>query len=116
NCVRTSPYQNETLLASSERCNGQMMGLFGIDIGNDSLDDVFLPTGVRQHLELFISALSSFDRVRTPLRYLFSGKPGTGKTKIIRAIANACKGKATFLFSNGAEQRVDDLFEIASMF
>ncbi len=116
NCVRTSPYQNEALLATSERANGQVIGLFGIDLGNDSLNDVFLPTEVRRHLDLFISALSSFGRLRTPLRYLFSGKPGTGKTKIIRAIANACKGKATFLFSNGAEQRVDDLFEVASMF
>jgi AAA+ superfamily predicted ATPase len=115
-CVRTSPYQNEALLATSEKTNGQTIGLFAIDPGTDSLDDVFLPAETRRQLDLFISALSSFDRVRTPLRYLFSGKPGTGKTKIIRAIANACKGKATFLFSNGAERRVDDLFEIASMF
>jgi hypothetical protein len=115
-CVQTSPYQNETLLATSGRANGQMIGLFGIDLGNDSLNDVFLPTEIRRQLDLFISALSNFDRVRTPLRYLFSGKPGTGKTKIIRAIANACKGKATFLFSNGAEERVDELFEVASMF
>jgi len=115
-CVRTSPYQNEALLATSERANGQVMELFGIELGSDSLDDVFVPTEVRRQLDLFISALSSFGRVRTSLRYLFSGKPGTGKTKIIRAIANACKGKATFLFSNGAEQRVDDLFEVASMF
>lgn len=116
NCVRTSPYQNEALLATSERCNGQMIGLFKIDLGNDSLDDVFLPSEVRRQLDLFVSALSRFDTIRTPLRYLFSGKPGTGKTKIIRAIANACKGKATFLLSNGSEQRVDDLFEVASMF
>jgi cell division protease FtsH len=93
-----------------------MMGLYGIDIGNDSLEDVFLPSEIRRQLDLFISALTNFERVHTPLRYLFSGKPGTGKTKIIRAIANACKGKATFLFSNGAEERVDDLFEVASMF
>jgi AAA+ superfamily predicted ATPase len=116
NCIRTSPYQNEALLATSERANGQMIGLFAIDPGTDSLDDVFLPNEVRRQLDLFISALSSYNELRTPLRYLFSGKPGTGKTKIIRAISNACKGKATFLFSNGAEQRVDDLFEIASMF
>lgn len=116
NCVRKGPYQNEALLATSERANGQMIGLFAIDPGTDSLDDVFLPGEIRRQLDLFISALSSFDRLRTPLRYLFSGKPGTGKTKIIRALANACKGKATFLFSNGAEQRVDELFEVASLF
>ena len=116
NCVREGPYQNEALLATSERANGQMIGLFAIDPGTDSLDDVFLPSEIRRQLDLFISALSNFDRLRTPLRYLFSGKPGTGKTKIIRALANACKGKATFLFSNGAEQRVDELFEVASMF
>ena len=115
-CVQTSPYQNETLLATSGRANGQMIGLFGIDLGNDSLNEVFLPDEVHRQLDLFISALSNYDCVRTPLRYLFSGKPGTSKTKIIRAIANACKGKATFLFSNGAEERVDELFEVASMF
>lgn len=115
NSVRTGPYQNNTLLATSGT-NAQVMGLYGIDIGKDCLDDVFLPAEIRRQLDLFISALTRFDQIRTPLRYLFSGKPGTGKTKIIRAIANACKGKATFLFSNGAEQRVDDLFETASMF
>ncbi len=116
NCVRTSPYQNDVLLATSERANGKMIGLFAIDLGSDTLGEVFLPTEVRRHLDLFIAALTNFDKVRTPLRYLFSGKPGTGKTKIIRAIANACKGKATFLFSNGAEEKVDELFEVASMF
>jgi cell division protease FtsH len=115
-CVQTSPYQNEALLATSERANGQAISLLPLELGKDTLDEVFLPEEVKRQLQLFISALSDFDRLRLPLRYLFSGKPGTGKTKIIRAIANACKGKATFLFSNGAEQRVDDLFETASMF
>jgi len=116
NCVRTSPYQNEALLATSERSDGKAIRLFSIDLGEDTLDDVFLPSEVRCQLDLFIGALSDFERLRIPLRYLFSGKPGTGKTKIIRAIAKACRGKATFLFSNGSEQRVDDLFEAASMF
>jgi cell division protease FtsH len=115
-CVQTSPYQNEALLATSERTNGHTICLYEVDLGIDSLDDVFLPIEIRKQLDLFISALSNFDSVRTPLRYLLSGKPGTGKTKIIRAIANACKGKATFLFSNGSEQKVDELFEVASMF
>ncbi len=115
-CARTSPYQNQALLATSQRANGQMMRLYEIDLGDDSLNDVFLPTDIGRQIDLFILALSNFDQIRTPLRYLFAGKPGTGKTKIIRAIANACKGKATFLFSNGAEERVDDLFEVASMF
>ncbi|MGA9117452.1 MAG: ATP-binding protein [Bacteroidota bacterium] len=114
--VQTSPYRNAMLLATSERLHGSAVGLYPLAPGKDRLEDVFLPETILGEIRLFIRALEQYDRLRTPLRYLFSGKPGTGKTKIIRAVAAACADKATFLFANGSEENVDELFEIAGMF
>ncbi len=69
-----------------------------------------------EHVALFIQAVCSDKPTNKPIRYLFAGKPGTAKTKIIRSIANACKGKATFIFTKGNEDRIDELFEVVGLF
>ncbi|MBS4028018.1 MAG: ATP-binding protein [Ignavibacteriales bacterium] len=83
---------------------------------SDVLNDIFLSQTIRQHIELFIQTLSNYALANKSLRYLFAGKPGTAKTKIIRAIAQACKGKATFIFTNGNERRIESLFEFTELF
>lgn len=112
--VEHSPYRNCTLLATSEQSNS--LGLLELSLEEDRLEDIFLPDAIQRHISLFVNALKGFAHIRKPLRYLLSGKPGTGKTKIIRAVAKACKGYATFLFANGSEKRLDELFDTAAMF
>lgn len=87
-----------------------------IELGADRLSDIYLPETVRDKVNLFINTLHSYSDKRRSLRYLFSGKPGTGKTKLIRAIANECKGEATFIFAEGSETSVDFLFEFVDHF
>lgn len=112
--MKHSPYRNRTLIAKSEERDG--IGLDELSIEEDRFEEIFLPDAVQRHVLLFVHALKEFERVHRPLRYLLSGNPGTGKTKVIRAVANACKGYATFIFANGSERRVDDLLDIAAMF
>lgn len=82
----------------------------------DSLSGVFLSDKVQRQIDLFVKVLKNYSSINQSLRYLFSGKPGTGKTKIIRAIANECRGNATFVFTTGSEENLGDLFDLVKKF
>ncbi|MBS4028670.1 MAG: AAA family ATPase [Ignavibacteriales bacterium] len=86
------------------------------NIVETSLNEIFLPLEIKEPLELYIDCIKEYHRFQKPLRYLLSGKPGTAKTKIIRAIANEVKGKATFIFKNGSEGDVNSVFSFAESF
>ncbi|MBM4165655.1 MAG: AAA family ATPase [Ignavibacteria bacterium] len=118
--VQHSPYRNAFL--EVEMCTNQWtedsddVFVRPINFGEEHLSHIFLPENILSHISLFIQALSQHHVLQKPLRYLFAGKPGTAKTKIIRAIANACKGKATFVFTNGNEHRIESLFQFIDLF
>jgi len=84
------------------------------DIG-DRLCDVFLSEANQRYIQLFIHVLSNYAKVQKGIRYLFAGPAGMGKTKCLRAIANECRGKATFIFSNG-QDTLEDLLGFAQLF
>ncbi len=48
-----------------------------VDLNNDSLSEIYLPDNVMDHVNLFINTLRKYETIKRPLRYLFSGKPGT---------------------------------------
>ena len=85
-------------------------------VESTSLKDIFLEQHNKEALQFFVDCVLHFEKVRKPLRYLLNGKPGTGKTKIIRAIANEVQGKATFILTNGSDTRVDSTFSLAESF
>lgn len=118
--VQNSPYRNRMLQVTVDKSGySNVVGdiyLEASDIDKDNLDEIYLPSQIMDHIQLFIKSVLHFNKQKQSLRYLLAGKPGTAKTKIIRAIANACKGKATFIFSNGNESRIHSLFEFAEMF
>jgi hypothetical protein len=87
-----------------------------IEVEDTSLDDIFLPEQTKEYIRLFIYSVTNYSPGKKGLRYLLSGKPGTAKTKIIRAIAHACKNRATFLFTSGSERRVNGVFSLAEYF
>jgi cell division protease FtsH len=116
--VQKSPYRNSFLEVTPRPAHWLEFEVYveKVDLRNDRLDDLVLPQSMLDQISLFIEALSEYSIVRKPLRYLFAGKPGTGKTKIIRAIANQCRGKATFIFSSGNETRINSLFKFVELF
>lgn len=115
--IRISPYRSAFLEVASPVSDWQD-GFFvtPIELKSETIDEIFLPQGVQDHLSLFIHSLVNYDTIRKSFRLLLAGKPGTGKTKIIRAIASACKGKATFIFTNGNEDRIKSLFDFVDLF
>lgn len=98
-------------LEDSDEVNSEI-----VEIESTSLADVFLPAKMQDNLQLFIHSVKNYSTLQKPLRFLFSGKPGTAKTKIIRAIANECKDHATFIFTNGSERKINGMFTLASFF
>jgi cell division protease FtsH len=116
--VETSPYRNAVLevLSKPARWLEHEVYVEEVDLAKEELSELVLPRNVLDHISLFIEALSNYARVGKPLRFLFAGRPGTGKTKIIRAIANHCKNKATFLFTSGNERRIQSLFDFVALF
>ncbi len=71
-----------------------------VEIPNTKLEDIFIQENKKEQIKRFIHSVNNFDNESVPLRYLFSGKPGTGKTKIINSIINEIKEKATVLILN----------------
>ncbi len=86
------------------------------ELETTSLDEIFLPESLMNYIQLFIQSVQNFDQHKQTMRYLFSGRPGTAKTKLVRAIANQCRGKATFIFTNGSEGRIHQLFSFSKAF
>lgn len=85
----------------------------------ESLKDIFLPEIYREELERFIQSILNYDRLNTGLRFLLCGEPGTGKTKSIRAVINAVRGKCTIFLTeslNDPRVRVSSLFRVANYF
>ncbi len=112
-----SPYKNKFLMVKPAKERGQVnIDIEVCDLEKTGLNDVFLSGAVSESIRLFVDCIVRFDELRTPLRYLLSGKPGTAKTKTIRAIANEAQGKATFIFANGSDDRIDAVFEFAKCF
>ncbi|MBL7994385.1 ATP-binding protein [bacterium] len=85
----------------------------------ESLKDIFLPEIYREELDRFIQSILNYEKLKTGLRFLLCGEPGTGKTKSIRAVINAVKGKCTIFLTeslNDPRVRVSSLFRVANYF
>lgn len=109
-----SPYRNQVLRVSKAE-HSDTLQVRTVDIKGLPLASVYLCDESRSAIELFVDAVRDFSRCRTPLRYLLNGRPGTGKTETVRAVMEACRGKATFVF---AEAGLDPTtaFDLAACF
>jgi len=86
------------------------------DLENAVLDDVFLPKPIMRELKRYIECIVRYDELKTSLRYILSGPPGTAKTQVVRSIAKACEGKATMILASGGDWRLGQLFSFANIF
>lgn len=112
-----SPYRNKNLLIEPVNDRAQVsIDMMPVEIEKTNLSEVFLAEDTLESLRLFIDCVVRFEELNQPMRYLLSGKPGTAKTKIIRAIANEVEGKATVIFTNGSDDRIDAVFSLAECF
>lgn len=78
--------------------------------------DLFISADKKDQIIRFINSITDFDKNKISLRYLFNGKPGTGKTQIINSIITETCGKCTVVLCNGGSLPVKKLFEFCSYF
>jgi len=114
--IKKSIYKNSILnlkFDSEGRVDIEKMDIK--EFKSESLDDIFIPAGYRTELLKFHKCVKDYDKIGMRLRYMLSGKPGTGKTKSIRTLVNMCYKKATIILSEG-DIDFKALFDFAKLF
>ncbi len=113
--IRNSYYKNKILRISPTENFNDGIVISAVVISGRNLSEIFLAKESAESLRMFVDAVKQYDTIKQPLRYLLSGKPGTGKTESVRAIMNECRNAATFLFVEG-NCNMQQVFEVASYF
>lgn len=108
-CCEIGLYSNEREVVSNLNVNF-------IKPPESDIKNVFIKDDIKSDIERFTYAFNNFDKFNTPLRYLLSGKPGLGKTEIIRSVISSCSPNGCVVIPkdmSGAEWLV---FEFAKLF
>lgn len=85
------------------------------NMDNVDLNDIFLPENVRNEIDKFIYCFNNYKNIGISLKYLFSGDPGVGKTEVMRAIINKCKGNGNISIVKSVSD-FSSIFEFVSSF
>jgi len=83
---------------------------------DSKIEEIFVKEDIKSDIDRFIYTFNNYEKLKTPLRYLLSGKPGLGKTEIIRTIISKCSQKGCVVIPKdmgGADWLV---FEFAKLF
>jgi len=98
--------------SSDNLCNLEINDL---DVEESSLDRIFVNDKIKEDIQRFIYAFKNFDKYRISQRYMLSGKPGLGKTEIIRAAISQCRNYGTVIVPANTQNGLHTLFEFAEM-
>ncbi|MBX3007665.1 MAG: AAA family ATPase [Melioribacteraceae bacterium] len=113
--IKNSTFNKKTIMYSFQK--GRFTSCLKIiDFPPIMLDSIFIPKPKIEQIKRFVSTIENFEKTHTNLRFLFSGMPGTGKTKIIQAIATALKEKATIVIVNSDFIPFRRLLDFCSVF
>lgn len=114
--IKNSIYKNSILnlkFDSEGRIDIEEVGIN--EFKAEKLDEIFIPPAYKTEIEKFYKCIIDYNNIGLKLRYLFSGKPGTGKTKSVRTLINMCYKKATIILTEG-DIDFKALFDFARLF
>lgn len=87
-----------------------------IDPPKHRADGVFVRDEVKRDIERFIYVFKNFERHNFPLRYLLSGKPGLGKTEIVRTVIAECALYGNVIIPDKMNGEEFLMFDFAKLF
>lgn len=117
NAIAFSPIRNRVIRFDREKYKGEMLSAVEVvETAPTQLSDIYISNDKKTQIKRFIDSIIRFNDTKISLRYLFNGKPGTGKTQIINSIITATLGKCTVILCNGGRLPVKKLFEFSSYF
>ncbi|MCX6159225.1 MAG: ATP-binding protein [Ignavibacteriae bacterium] len=114
--IKNSIYKNSIInlkFDSEGRIDIEEMNIS--EFKSEKLEEIFIPASYKTELKKFYKCIKDYKDIGLKLRYLFSGKPGTGKTKSVRTLINMCHKKATILLTEG-DVDFKALFDFARLF
>lgn len=109
--------KNKVVRFDREAYKGEMVrAIEFVNTVQTKSSDLFISTDRKEQVSRFINSINNYDKHKISLRYLFNGKPGTGKTQIINSIITETLGKCTVILCNGGALPVKSLFEFCGHF
>ena len=81
-----------------------------------NLDKIFLRNDIKEDIQRFIYTFQNFTKLGCSLRYLLSGKPGLGKTEIVRTVIEKCSDSGIVIIPKNMEGSEWLSFEFAKLF
>jgi hypothetical protein len=87
-----------------------------IETPKSRADRIFVNDEIKKDIERFIFTFKNFDRYNFPLRYLLSGKPGLGKTEIVRTVISECALYGNVIIPDKMNGEEFLMFDFAKLF
>jgi hypothetical protein len=87
-----------------------------IEPPKSNINKIFIDENIKNDISRFIYTFKNFDKLNFPLRYLLSGKPGLGKTEIIRTVIEQCSQYGNVIIPKKMQGVEWLIFEFARLF
>ena len=113
--VANSYFKHEVLRVTGNPMGEHSLNVKSCKVTGQGLGKLMLGEETKEAVGFLIETIKNYSAIQRPLRYLLEGKPGTGKTEIVRTIIEATRGYATFLLIEGVVELIE-LFDFAALF
>lgn len=87
-----------------------------IEPPRSSIEKIFVKEDIKSDIERFVYTFNNYDKHNTSLRYLLSGKPGLGKTEIVRSVISSCSPNGCVVIPKDMSGADWLTFEFAKLF
>lgn len=87
-----------------------------IDAPKSDLDKIYINDNIKEDIQRFVYTFQNFDKLQCPLRFLLSGKPGLGKTEVVRSIIEKCSEYGNVIIPKNMDGTEWLSFEFAKLF
>lgn len=81
-----------------------------------AIEKIYINEKIKGDISRFIHTFKNFDKYNFPLRYLLSGKPGLGKTEVIRSVIEECSKYGNVIIPKKMHGVEWLMFEFAKLF